>query len=177
MAKRSGFYFDDGIVRVDVDLPWNLGFDSAAKKQYVANLHSLLGNNVTGLIADVTTASYSVYRDLSPVIRRLGDLSVDEKFSQLVADFSSKLFPLMTDVLFDLLYFKSFDDKAKRVIDRVFCFTDVFYNPSKAGSGTQALSLARYKKLLAEDKLDLTKDPEGYYKWISEEKIKILPSI
>ena len=173
MALRSGFYYKDGIHRVDVDLPWKLGFDAYAKRQYIVDLHKLLGDKIPGCIADVTTASFGEFRALSPVLRKIGTDSVDAVFGMMKDVYCTDQDHVLAETLYDLLYFKSFDDAARSTIDKIDCFTDVFYNPSKYGAGTQALSLVRYKMLLAEGKLYLIEDAEQYYNWLREERISV----
>lgn len=155
MAKRCGFYVRNGvIVRRDVDIAWNLGFEISSKRRYIAKLHEALGDDVTP-IAEVTTASgIEETRKLSPMILEAYGkrLTVEDYWQDVVKPGLDK--NTFVNGLLDFIYLVSLKPDNIAVALKYNCYTDVFHNPDKVVSGnTQAKSLALLRLMYETDNL------------------------
>lgn len=155
MVQRMIFGFDgNGIVEFPVEINWDLGFDKAAKLEYINRVCDAAYCRY-GLdeVLDVTTANSSIEngRILSPHILKCygGNMSVDAYFSE---HGKNTLSPVMQKVAFAYYYMFSVCHNAEAYIlfDRYNYFFDVFW---KIGGGdTQAYTCVLLKKAIYENK-------------------------
>ncbi len=158
MVSRSGFYVeDDSIIQRVVSINWDLGFDSFAKQKYIERIHKAFGKD-KGALLDVTSASNNdAGRTLSPLFVRMrsNDCTVED-FLQMHPEL------LVMRGMSDYLYLNNLRDFHKKIISNYDCFSDVFHNPDKQYGNTQACSLAVYKLMQKQDKLELLKNYETF---------------
>lgn len=171
MVERSGFFLKDGkIHRQDVKIGWDYGFTKDAKLMYISELHKRLNEKGLTDIEEITTASGTKYRNLSPVFIPSADgVSVEEQCQYIIQQLGS-LGMQIPKGIFDYLYLIAIKDKQHKMILDKKCFTDVFYNPSKL-NGTQALTAVIYQYLYYENRLSLLDDMHEFLKWYQEECI------
>lgn len=165
MVKRSGFYIEDGhICRKDVKIDWDLGFDKAAKWEYIDRIIKVLGDGLNPVV-DVTTAAYdNESRSLSPFFVKINGNSVEVQWAELKAQNAG-----ITNLpgAFDFLYLNALSEKQVAYVLKQKCFIDVFHNPDKAFN-TQAKSLAVLQLLHSQDCMEYLHDLRVFTAWYVE---------
>lgn len=174
MVERSGFFLRDcQICRQDVKIGWEYGFTRDAKLMYISELHMRLKEKGLTDIEEITTASGTKYRKLSPVYIPSADgVSVEEQYQVLKQLMQAKQIQAPRG-LFDYLYLVAINDELSKMLLSKKCFTDVFYNPNKP-MGTQALTAVIYQYLYATGKLSILNDIHQFLDWYIKE---CLPNI
>ena len=174
MVKRCGFFLKDGkIHRQDVQIGWEYGFTRDAKLMYISELHMRLTAKGLTDVEEITTASGTKYRKLSPVYIPSDDgVTVEDQCQFAIQQFKA-VGKSMPKGLFDYLYLIAIKEEQREMILSKKCFTDVFYNPDKT-NGTQALTAVIYQYLWHTNNLSLLDDIHKFLKWYSEE---CLPNI
>ena len=162
MVTRCGFFVEDGeLYRKDVYIDWELGFDKAAKHEYIKRIQFALGPELSPCV-DVTTAS-PVWeaRGLSPHFLKAGDLSIEDAWAQLkVNNIKATRIP----GAFDFLYLNALSPEQLKYVMKQKCFIDVFHNPERAFN-TQAKSLAVYQLLVGQDAVEILKNLSAFSEW------------
>lgn len=155
MVQRIIFGFDgDGIIELPVEINWDLGFDKAAKLEYINRVCDVAyGRYGLDEVLDVTTANSSVENGkiLSPhILKCYGtDLSVSDYYDE---HGKARLTPIMQKVAFAYYYMFSIchSTEAYVVFNRYNYFFDIFWKP---GNGdTQAYLCVLLKKVIHENK-------------------------
>lgn len=153
MVKRCGFYVAEGKVnRADVEIAWDLGWTKDAKHFYVKRLHDALYEIFPGQqIIEVTSASQSYGKALSPLFVRMRNGVILEDYIQTIIQDSSQVIEydnfIWPKSARNFAFMHLYCLHAQYLINRIRAtdvFTDVFYNPEKT-SGTQALVCAMMK--------------------------------
>lgn len=138
MVKRCGFYVrDNKLVRRDVMINWDLGFDKEAKHKYIERIQYALAPLHS---VDVTTAS-PIWKaqHLSPVFVALEDgTKVEDLYSVTKHQGAVEYY-----------YLNALSDKQVDFVLSQECFIDVFHNPDKAFR-TQAEALAILKLICSQ---------------------------
>ena len=164
MTKRCGYYIKDGkLCRRDVEIAWDLGFDRAAKHEYIHRIITELGEDLEPAV-DVTTASYiKEAKMLSPFYTKCGQNSFEYTWDILKETMGD-----MANIpgVFEFMYLNSLrDDQVVFALSQK-CFIDVFHNPGKAVH-TQAKALAILQLLVEHHKLYLLKDMQEFVIWFA----------
>ena len=158
MVQRSGFYVEnDCVIQRIVKIEWDLGFDWFAKQKYIERIRNVFGTD-KGKLLDVTSASNNDGgRTLSPLFVKMKSRGCTvEDFLQAHPEL------LAMRSMSDYLYLSNLSDFHKNIISNYDCFSDVFHNPDKQYGNTQACSLAVYKLMQQQDKLELLEDYETF---------------
>lgn len=174
MVDRCGFSIENGkIICTIVQIDWDLGFDTFAKRKYIEYVQQELSYkrcSPTDKFVDVTTASNSSDgKSLSPYY-------LHDTEGRIIEDAWALTKELAPDVIhlpgaFDFIYLHGvMNGKLEPVILKYNLFIDVFHNPKK-GFNTQARSCAVYVLLNSLGKLDLLNKPTEFFKWFKEELI------
>lgn len=161
MVKRCGFFLQDGVLmRKDVMIEWDLGFDREAKLQYIDRLHSALGEELSPIV-EVTTASNTyVGRCLSPFYTKIKGVSVEDLWPAVKEKANGVVIPGM----YEFVYLQSLTDEQQSYVLQRKCFTDVFFNPDKAYS-TQAKALVVYQLLCLQEKKGILGSLVEFTRW------------
>ena len=166
MVNRCGFFTEDGLLcRKVVQIPWDKGFDKAAKQEYIRRVQVELGSEMQPCI-DVTTAS--------PIheAKMLSPFYIKTDFQEMILEdywaYLKKQHPEITTIegSFDYLYLNHLTQKQKEYVLGIKCFVDVFHEPYKAFN-TQAKSLAIYQLLVSEGKEDYLSNFSQFTQWYS----------
>ena len=177
MVVRSGFYIEDNKVkRLDVQIPWDQGWSKVAKIQYIQLLHAELQKYLPGkIIEDVTSASSPWARELSPLYVRKPDGQILEDYIQELIhsnnpniEFDGFIWPGYAQ---QLAFMHLYCIYAKYLIARIRIidvFTDVFYNPTNTGAGTQALACALMKLMDLQGKSGVVNNVVDFVTWYGE---------
>lgn len=172
MVPRGGFYATDKIHFTRVEIAWDRGFDRDAKNHYVEALHRELHRfHTKARIAEVTTAS------LVHATKMCSPLFIDEEEDGCLEDlwldikvpggrlYNGRMFVKEESLrLYLYLYCKNATHLLP-VIRKYDIFTDVFYNPDKVGSGTQAQAVAVLQWMDRRNELDVLKSMHLFESW------------
>lgn len=159
MALRCGYSTDGYNLFCDcVDVNWDKGFNHDSKVLYIKELTEKLESKFA-VVKDVTTASPERRAQmLSPHCLMTPDGRCVQQAS--MPDWS---YP----GLFDFFYWHHIDASDYDYIKSIDCFVDVFHNPAK-GHGTQARSLAMFKMLMLQGKMEYLYDINKFIEWFNE---------
>lgn len=167
MAERCGFGVVDGnIVQYDVEIAWDKGFDREAKKHYIEELHSKLGD---GVKLEVTSASQNDGRKLSPFYiyaengMNLEDFWKEANKPDYIQYYSYTWPQSMRQICFQH-YYCIHATHLIDIIRKADIFTDVFYKPVENGL-TQAKGCAILKALDSTNDFNILKDPVDFTVW------------
>lgn len=161
MVKRCGFFIQDGaLMRKDVIIEWDLGFDKEAKLQYIDRLHTALGEELSPIV-EVTTASNTYLgRCLSPFYTKIKGVSVEELWPVI----KKKSEGVFISGMYEFVYLQSLTNEQQSYVLQRKCFTDVFFNPDKA-CNTQAKALVVYQLLCLQKKKEILGSLMEFTKW------------
>ena len=159
MVKRCGFYTDGAnVICKECAIEWNMGFDKAAKHNYIMQIKAELPRELNPMI-DVTSASDSIAgKALSPIFIECGSTGMS------IEDYLKKHPECAKPGFFDFIYINCLSDDQKNTIFTTYCFIDVFHKPEK-GRNTQASACAYYKLLQWQEKEFLLTDLDLFLDW------------
>lgn len=165
MVLRSVFYVKgESIMQRIVQIAWDLGFDTFAKHKYIERIRLASQLNSNSFI-DVTSASDNIKgRFLSPVFVKVKgrDISVEDYLRSL-----QEHIPDLWNIagISDYVYLTNLNNNHIDILMQYEYYSDVFHNPQKSYGNTQACSLAIYKLLYVQGKLQLLENLEEFLNW------------
>lgn len=167
MVTRCGFEDVNGdIVEHDVEIEWNKGFDREAKRCYIEELHSKLGDKMK---LEVTSASQNIGKKLSPFYiysengTNLEDLWKLSNHTD-VLQYYNYVWPQSMRHIGYSHFYCIHATQLLYIIREADIFTDVFYKPTDNGL-TQARGCAILKSLDRTHDLDILKDQIAFTVW------------
>ncbi|KSV59161.1 hypothetical protein [Acetivibrio ethanolgignens] len=163
MVKRSAFGIEGNntIVQLVTEIEWNLGFSREAKAVYAQRIQEALHERVL----DVTTASPEPRGfALSPHVLEAYD-SKGQTVMEFVQEMEDLCGPssLQNGLVFCYVYCRSIRDTS--AIDEYKWFSDVFHNPDKGYTNTQAFSAAVLKLMKEHGELKRLDSFQDFKQW------------